>query len=131
MICDGKYITSFLNFLLMYIFCSCIFHKINFPQEDWKISSINCLCLEKGCKNVRASVFWASLVHWLPQRTLVPSFFPLSFFCHFSDYSNFMWFVQVLWVCTNLCGFSLFCTGVHGCVWVCAGVCGSMRHMQV
>ena len=61
------------------------------------------------------------LVRWLPQRTLVPSFFFLlssAFFILGLFMYDFMWFIKFRpWA-----GMYGMCAGVHGCARVCTGV---------
>ena len=78
------------------------------------------------------------LVRWLPQRTLVPSFFSfLSIFylssAIFPFTCNFMWFIKLrasagmCGVCVGMRGCVRVCMGVRGCEWVCLGVSGCAR----
>ena len=92
------------------------------------------------------------LVHWLPQWTLVPSFFFPSFFLSsiFPFTCNFMWFIKLrtsagMWgarrrarvsmdvlrcvqecagVCPAMCSYARVCASVHVHALVCAGVWG-------
>ena len=82
------------------------------------------------------SFFCIFLVRWLPQRTLVPSFFYLSIYLSFAIFpftlfmSIFMWFIKLrAWV--DMCGMWVSVwvgvhgyAGMNGYAWVCAGMCG-------
>ena len=67
------------------------------------------------------------LVRWLPQRTLVPSFFIFFYLSPFFQITvftcNFMWFMK-LRASAGMCG---VCASVHTCTWVWVGVCRYAR----
>ena len=93
-------------------------------EERYSISIRKRESIEKNC-----CPFCFFLVHWSPQRTLVPSFFYLSVYLSiylsaiFPFTCNFMWFIK-LRASAGMCG---ICMGVCWCVWVCAGVLGCAR----
>ena len=87
------------------------------------------------------------LVRWLPQRTLVPSFFLLLYLPFFKFFVSSIFQITVIscdwswtfehhirisgyvWgmrgrVCAGVHGCAQVCTSVHTCMWVGAGVCG-------
>ena len=65
------------------------------------------------------------LVHWLPQRTLVPSFFFPSFFL--SSIQDISGYVRCIKACAGIHGCAQVCAGVQECAGVCPAMCSYVR----
>ena len=65
------------------------------------------------------------LVHWLPQWTLVPSFFFPSFFL--SSIQDISGYVRCIKACAGIHGYAQVCAGVQECAGVCPAMCSYAR----